>query len=138
MKIHAKDLYAAKCQFVSSKRESTSLKHFNDSKAFIGYSNDIYEIHKNIEEYKQNKKIKILIVFDDMITNMLNNRKRNPIVTELFLEGKKLNISLVFITQSYFAYFTVQKNINSTHYFIMKISNKRQLQQLAFDLSSDT
>ena len=69
---------------------------------------------------------------------MLNNKKRNPIVTELFLEGKKLNISLVFITQSYFAYFTVQKNINSTHYFIMKISNKRQLQQLAFDLSSDT
>ena len=88
MKIHAKDLYAAKCQFVSSKRESTSLKHFNGSEAFIGYSNDIYEIHKNIEEYKQNKKIKILIVFDDMITNMLSNNKRNPIVTELFLEGR--------------------------------------------------
>ena len=138
MKIHAKDLYAAKCQFVISKRESTNLKHFNDSKAFTGYSNDIYEIHKNIEEYKQNKKIKILIVFDDMITNMLSNNKRNPIVTELFLEGRKLNISLVFIIQSYFAYFTVQQNINSTHYFIMKISNKRQLQQLAFDLSSET
>ena len=138
MKIHAKDLYAAKCQFVISKRESTSSKHFNDSKAFTGYSNDIYEIHKNIEEYKQNKKIKILIVFDDMITNMLSNNKRNPIVTELFLEGRKLNISLVFIIQSYFAYFTVQQNINSTHYFIMKISNKRQLQQLAFDLSSET
>ena len=83
--------------------------------------NDIY---KNVEEYNPNKEQKILIVFDDMIADMLSNKKLNPIVTELFIRGRKLNISLVFITQSYFA---VWKNIrlNSTHYFVMKIPNNR-------------
>ena len=67
---------------------------------------------------------------------MLSNKKLNPIVTELFIRGRKLNISLVFITQSYFA---VPKNIrlNSTHYFVMKIPNKRELQQIEFNHSSD-
>ena len=60
-------------------------------------------IYKNIEEYNTNKKRKILIVFDDMITEMVNNKKVNPIATELFIRGRKLNISLAFITQSYFA-----------------------------------
>ena len=94
------------------------------------------DIYKNIEEYNPNKKPKILIVFDDIISDMLSNKKLNPIVTELFIRGRKLNISLVFITQSYFA---VPKNIrlNSTHYFVMKIPNKRELQQIAFNHSSD-
>ena len=71
-----------------------------------------------------------------MIADMLNNKKRNPIVTELFIRGRKLNISLLFITQSYFA---VPKDIrlNSTHYFIIKIPNKKELQQMAFNHSSD-
>ena len=75
-------------------------------------------IHKTIEEYNPNKKCKILIVFDDLIADMLNNKKLNPIVTELIIRGRKLNISFVFITQSYFS---VSKNIrvNSTYYFIM-------------------
>ena len=78
------------------------------------------DIYKNIEEYNPTKKRKISIVFDDMITNMLSNKKPNAIVTELYVRVRKLNISIVFITQSYFA---VPKNIrlNSTHYFIMKI-----------------
>ena len=86
-------------------------------------------IYKNIKEYNPNKKRKILIVFDDLITDMLSNKKRNLIVTELFIRGRILNISLVFITKSYFA---VSKNIrlNYTHYFIMKISNKCELQQI--------
>ena len=62
--------------------------------------NDIY---KNIEKYNANKKRKILIVFDDMIADMLSNKKLNPVVTELFIKGRKLNISLVFITEFYFA-----------------------------------
>ena len=134
--LYAKDPYEAKYQFLINKRESTGLKHFNDSKAFIEYSNDMDDIYKNIEEYNPNKKRKILIVFDDMIADMLSNKKLNPIVTELFIRGRKLNISLVFITQSYFA---VPKNIrlNSTHYFIMKIPNKQELQQIAFNHSSD-
>ena len=94
------------------------------------------DIYKNIEEYNPNKKQKILIVFDDVIADMLNNKKRNSIVTELFYRGRKLNISLVFITQSYFA---VPKDIrlNSTHYFIIKIPNKKEFQQTAFNHSSD-
>ena len=93
------------------------------------------DIYKNIDEYNPNKKRKILIVFDDMIADMLSNKKHNPIVTELFIRERKLNIS-VFITQSYFA---VPKNIrlNSTHYFVMKIPSKRELQQIAFNHSSD-
>ena len=101
--LYAKDPYEAKYQLLINKRESTGLKYFNDSKAFIEYSNDMDYIYKNIEEYDLNKKRKILIVFDDMIADMLSNKKLNPIVTELFFRGRKLNISLVFITQSYFA-----------------------------------
>ena len=97
--------------------------------------NDIYK-DKDIEEYNLNKKRKFFFFFDDMIANMLSNKKLNPIVTELFIRGRKLNIYLVFIIQSYF---TVPKNIrpNSRHYLIMKIPNKRELQQIVFNHSSD-
>ena len=76
-----------------------------------------------IEEYNTNKKCEILIVFGDMIADMLSNKKPNPILTELFIRGRGLNISLVFITHCFFA---VPKNsrLNSTHYSIMKIPNK--------------
>ena len=102
---------------IINKRESTGLKYLNDSKAFAEYSNDMDDIYKTVEEYNPNEKL-------------------NPIVTELFITGRQLNISFVFITESYF---TVPKNIrpNSTHYFVMKIPNKRELQQIAFNHSSD-
>ena len=74
------------------------VQYLNHSKAFIEYSNDMDDIYKNIEKYNPNKKRNILIVFDDMIVYMLCNKKHNPIVTELFIRGIKLNISLVFIT----------------------------------------
>ena len=91
--------------------------------------NDIY---KNIEEYNPNKKREILIVLDNINADMVSNKKLNPIVTELFIRGRKRNISLAFSKQSYFA---VPKNIrlNSTHYFVMKIPNKREVQQIAFN-----
>ena len=66
------------------------------------YSNDMQDVYKNIEDYNQNKNRKILIVFDDMSADMINNKKLNPVVTELFISGRKLNISIVSITQSYF------------------------------------
>ena len=111
------------------KREDVGTKHFNDSKAFIEYSNNMDDIYKNIEEYNPNKKRKILIVFDDMTADMLSNKKLNPIITELFIRGRKLNISLVFITQSSFA---VPKNIrlNSSHYFIMILQTKDNFNKL--------
>ena len=134
--LYAKDLYKTKYQFLINKRESTGLKHFNDPKAFIEYSNDMHDVYKNIDEYNPDKENKILIVFDDMIADMINNKKLNSIVTELFIRGRKLNISLVFITQSYFK---VPKDVrlNTTHFFIMKIPNKRELQQIALNHSSD-
>ena len=98
------------------------------------YSNDIQDVYKNIEDYNPIKKPKVLIIFDDMIADMIN--KLNPIVTELFIRGRKLNISIIFITQSYFK---VPKDVrlNSTHFFIMKIPNKSELQQIALNHSSD-
>ena len=94
------------------------------------------DIPKNVQEYNPNKKQKILIVFDGMITNMLSNKKHNTIVTELFITGRKLKkISLVFITQ----YFAVPKTIrlDSIHHFVMNIPNKRDLEQIEFSHSSD-
>ena len=134
--LYAKDPYKAKYQLLTKKRESTGLKYLNDLKAFIEYSNDMDDIYKNIKEYNPNRKQKILIVFDDMISDMLSNKKLNPIVTELFIRGRKLNISLIFITKSYFAVLKNNK-LNSTHYFVMKFLNKKKFQQIAFNHSSD-
>ena len=87
--LYAKDLYEPKYQFLINKRESTGLKHFNDPKAFIEYSNDMHDIYKNINNYNRNKENKILIVFDDIIADIINNKKLNSIVTELFIRGRK-------------------------------------------------
>ena len=105
-----------------NKREGGGINHFNDSKAFIEYSNDMCNVYKN--------------VFDDMIADMTHNKKLNSVVTELFLRGRKLTISLVFITQSYFK---VPKDVrlNTTHFFISKIPNKTELQKIAINHSSD-
>ena len=96
------------------------INHFKDPKAFIEYSNDMHGVYKNIDDYNPDKENKILIVFDDMIVDMIRNKKLNSIVAELFISGRKLNISLIFITQSYFK---VPKDVrlNTNHYFIAKI-----------------
>ena len=99
--MYAKDLYEAKYQYLINKIEGIGIDHFNDPKAFIEYSNDMRDVYKNINYCNPNKENKMLIVFD-MIADMINNKKLNSIVTELFIRGRKLNISLVFITQSYF------------------------------------
>ena len=103
--------------------------------AFIEYSNDMQDVYKNIEEYNFGKKPKVLIIFDDMIADIISNKKFNPVVTELFIRGRKLNISIVFIIKSYFK---VPKNVglNSTQFFIMKIPNKIELQKISFNHSS--
>ena len=134
--LYAKDPYEDKYQFLINKRESIGLKHFNDPKAFIEYSNDMHDVYRNINGYNPDKENKILIVFDDMIADMINNKKLNSTVTELFIRGRKLNISLVFVTQSYFK---VPKDVrlNTTHFFPMQIPNKRELQQIAISHSSD-
>ena len=99
---YAKDPYEAKYQYLINKREKVGLGHFKDPRAFIRYSNDMQDVYKNIEDYNPGKKCKILVVFDDVIADMINNKKLNPVVTKLFITGRKLNISIVCITQSYF------------------------------------
>ena len=96
----------------------------------------MHDVYKNIDEYNPDKKNKILIVFGDMIADMILNKKLNSILAELFIRGRKLNISLVFITQSYVR---VRKyvRVNTTHFFISKIQNKRELRDIAINHSSD-
>ena len=96
----------------------------------------MHDVYKNIDDYNPDEENKILIVFNDMITDMIHNKKLNSIVTELSIRGRKLNISPVFITQSYFK---VPKDVrlNTSHFFIAKISSKRELQQIAINQSSD-
>ena len=134
--LHAKDPYEAKYQYLINKIERVGINHFNDPKVFIEYSNDMRDVYKNVNYYNLDKENKILMVFDDMITDMINNKKLKSIVTELFIRERKLNISPVFITQSYFK---VPKDVrlNTTHFFIAKIPNKRELQQIATNHSSD-
>ena len=134
--LYAKDPYESKYQYLINKREGVGINHFNDLKAFIDYSNNMHDVYKNIDEYNPYKENKILIVFGDMIADMIYNKKLNSRVTELFIRGRKLNISLVFITQSYFK---VPKDVrlNTSHFFIAKIPNKRELQQIAINHSSD-
>ena len=109
--LYAKDPYEDRYQYLINKRERAGINHLNDPKVFIEYSNDMHSVYKNINNYNLNKENKILIVFDDMIAGMINNKKLNSIITELFIRGK--------------------------FSFIMKIPNKRELMQIAINHSSD-
>ena len=95
--LYAKDSYEAKYQHLINKREKVGLNHYDDSRAFIEYSNGVQDVYKNIEKYNLEKKRKVLIVFDDMIADMINNKKLNPAVTELFIRGRKLDISIALL-----------------------------------------
>ena len=132
--LYAIDPYEAKYQYLINIHEKVVKVHHNDPKAYIEHSNDMHDVYKNIDDYNPDEDNQNLIVFDDMIADMINNTKLNSIVTEL--RGRKLNISLVFITQSYFK---VPKDVrlNTTHFFIAKIPNKRELQEIAINHSSD-
>ena len=134
--LYAKDPYEAKYQFLINKRESTGLNHFNDPKAFIEYSNDMHDVYKNVNDYDLDKKNKILIVFDDTIAGMIHIKKLNSIVAELLIRGRKLIFSLGFVTQSYFK-MPKDVRLNTNHFFIAKVTNKSELQQIAINHSSD-
>ena len=118
------------------KHEDAGIKHLNDPEAFIECSNTMDDVYENIDNYNPRRKTKILIVFDDIIADIMTDKKFKAIIKELFIRCRKVNISLVFITQSYFS---VPKDVrlNSTHYLIMKINNKRELQNIAINHSAD-
>ena len=125
-----------KYEYLIKKREDAGIKHLNNPNAFIECSNTMDDVYENIHDYNSSRKRKILIVFDDMIADIMTNKKFQAIIKELFIRCRKLNISLVFIAQSYFS---VPKDIrlNSTHYFIMKINNIIKLKNIAINHSTD-
>ena len=130
------DLSEPKYEYLIKNHENSGIKHLHDSKAFIECSNTVDDVYENINDYNPSSERKILIVFDDMIADIMTSKKFQEIIKELFIRCRKLNISLVFISQSYFS---VPKDVrlNSTH-LIMKNNNKRDLQNVVIDHSTDT
>ena len=122
--LYAKDLSEPKYEFLIKKREDAGIKHLNVSNAFTECTNDMDDVYENIDDYNPNRKRKILIVYDDLIADIMTNKKFQTIINELFIRWRKLNISLVFITQFYF-YVLKDVTLNSTRYLIMKIKNKK-------------
>ena len=121
----AKDTDEEKYQYLINKREQAGIKNLNDPHAFIEYSNDMNDVLEDINNYNKKRDKKVLIIFDDMIADIMRSEKFKAIVKELFIRCRKLNISIVFITQSKDA------RLNSTHYIQMKIGNKKELKSIA-------
>ena len=135
--LYAKYLEKPKYQLLIKKGEDAGIKNLNDPTAFIEYSNNMDDVYDDINDYNKKRKRNVLIVFDDMISHVMSNKKAQQVLKELFIRCRKLNILLVFITQSYFS---VPKDVrlNCNHYVIFKLKNKRDLQNIAINHSSDT
>ena len=133
--MYAKDLSEPKYEFLIKKHKDTGIKHLNDLDAFIQCSNTMDDVYKNIDDYNPSRERKILIVFDDMIVDIMT-KTFQAIIKELFIRCIKLNISLAFITKSY-SYVTKDVRLNSTHYLIMKINNRKELPNIAINHSAD-
>ena len=127
--LYAKDLEEPKYQFLIEKGENAGIKNLNDPNEFTEHSNSMDNVYNNIDDYNPKRKRKFLIVFDDMIADIMTNIRFQAIIRELFIRCRKLNISRVFNAQSYFSV-TKEVRLNSTHYLIMKIYNKRELQKI--------
>ena len=134
--LYAKDLSKPKYEFLIKKCKNAGTKHLNDLNAFTECSNTMDDVYENIDDYNPSRKRKKLIVFDDMIADIMTSTRFQAIIKELFIRRRKLNISLVFITQSYFS---VPKDVrlNSAYYLNMKINNRKELQNIAIDHSPD-
>ena len=132
--LYAKDIDEKKYQYLINIREQAWIKNLNDPKAFIEYSDDMNDALDNINNYNKNRDKKVLIVFDDMIADNLRSEKFKAIVKELFIRCRKLNVSIVFIMQSYFRT-PKDARLNSTHYILMKIGSKKELKSIAEEKS---
>ena len=127
--LYAKDLHdLPKYEYLINKRAHTGIKNLNDPHAFIEYSDDMNDVLDDINNYNKNRDKEVLIVFDDMIADIEYNKNFKRIIKELFYRARKINVSIVFITQSYFRALK-DARLNSTHYIIMKINNKKELKR---------
>ena len=134
--LYTKDLLEPKYKYLINKREQAGNKYFKDPTAFIEYSNDMNDVFTNINDYNKQRKRKILLIFDDMIADIMNNKTFKAIVKKLFIRCRKLNVSIAYVTQSYFRT-PKDARLNSTHYIIMKIQNKKELQSIAQENCGD-
>ena len=128
--LYAKDTGEEKYQYLINKREQAGIKNLNNPHAFIEYSNDMNDILEDINNYNKKRDKKVLIIFDDMIADIMRSEEFKAIVKELFIRCRKLNISIVFITQPYFRT-PKDARLNITHYILMKIGNKKELKTIA-------
>ena len=128
--LYAKDADENKYQYLINKREQAGTKNLNNRHAFIEYSSDMDDVLDDVNNYNKNRDKKVLIIFDDMIADIMRSEKFKAIVKELFIRCRKLNISIVFITQSYFRT-PKDARLNNTHYILMKIGNKKGLKSIA-------
>ena len=128
--LYAKATDEKKYQFLINKREQAGIKNLNDPHAFIEYSNDMDDVLDDINNYNKNRDKKVLIIFDGMIADIMRSEKFKAIVKELFMRCRKLNISIVFITQSYFRT-PKEAKLNITRYILMKMGNKKELKSIA-------
>ena len=135
--LYVRDLNEPKYKRLIKKRKDARIKHLNDPNAFIECSNMMDDVYENIHDYNSSRNRKILIVFDDVIAEIMTNKKFQAIIKELFIRCRKLNISLLFITQSFFFFFPKDVKLNSTHYLIMKINSKGELKNIAINHSAD-
>ena len=134
--LYAKDIHEPKYEYLINKREQAGIKNLNDPHAFIEYSDDMNDVLDDINIFLlyKNRDKKVLIVFDDMIADIENNKNFKRIIKELFYRARKINVSFVFITQSYFRALK-DARLNSMHYIIMKINNKKELKRIAEEKS---
>ena len=134
--LYAIDLHEPKYEYLINRREEAGIKNLNDPKAFIEYSDDMDDVLDDINSYNKNRDRKVLIVFDDMTADIEYNKNFKRIIIEFFYRARKINVSILFITKSYFRALKDAK-LNSMHYILMKINNKKELKRIAEEKSGD-
>ena len=122
--LYAKDLHEPKYEYLINETEQAGIKNLNHPHAFIEYLDDMNDVLDDINDYNKNRDKKVLIVFDDMIPDIEYNKNFKRIIKELFYRAREINVSIVFITQSYFRALK-DARLNRTHYILMKIDNKK-------------
>ena len=132
--LYNKDINEPKYEYLINKREQAGIKNLNDPHAFVEYSDDMDDVLDDINNYNKNRDKKVLIVFDDMIGDIEYNKNFKRIIKELFYRARKINVSIVFVTQSYFRALK-DARLNSTHYILTKIDNKKELKRIAEEKS---
>ena len=132
--LYAKDIREPKYEHLINKREQAGIKNLNDPHAFIQYTDDMNDVLDDINNYNKIRDKKVLIVFDDMIGDIGYNKNFKQIIKEPVYRARKINVSIVFITQSYFRALK-DARLNSTHYIIIKINNKKELKRIAEEKS---